>query len=550
MAPVPRPAATLVVLRDAEAGGLEVLLMRRARSGDAFSNAWVFPGGQVDAGDRHAHRYCEPLDDAQASRRLGLPHGGLDYYVAAIRECFEEAGILLATGPGADGAASRSSLAVNADSWRALLNRNELEWARLCEREGLHLRTGELHYFGHWITPLGSPKRYDTRFFLCRAPLDQHASHDGAELVELRWVTPAGALAASAEFRLVEVTQRILKDLARLSSVDAAIAWAVGQQEIPAMQPRMATGTKGRQPVMPDERAWAEIGRLDPTGTGTASCELVPGTAVRLSARVLRVMANNGSVMTGPGTNSYLVGGGAANAWAVIDPGPADERHVNALLAAAPGPIRWILATHTHKDHSPAVALLKAHTGATVYGRVADHALRRDASFVPDVILQHGHRLALPGASTLRAIHTPGHASNHFCFLLEEEKLLFTGDQIMQGSTVVIDPPDGSMAAYIASLRALLGEDLDWLAPGHGFLIADPSREIARVIEHRLRREAKVRAAMPAGEAQSEDELLARVYADVPLALHGVARRSLLAHLYKLREEGSARESGGLWRAI
>ncbi len=301
---------------------------------------------------------------------------------------------------------------------------------------------------------------------------------------------------------------------------------------------------------MPDEWPWAEVGRLDPAGAGTASCELIPGAAVRLSERVIRVMANNGSVMTGPGTNSYLVGGGASNEWAAIDPGPADERHVNALLAAAPGAVRWILATHTHKDHSPAVAMLKSHTGGTVYGRVADHAQRQDARFAPDIVLNDGDRLALPGECTLRAIHTPGHASNHFCFLLEEEQLLFTGDQIMQGSTVVIDPPDGDMAAYIESLRALLNEDLEWLAPGHGFLIAEPAKAITHVIEHRLRREAKVLAALRPGATLEEDELLARVYDDVPLALHGVARRSLLAHLYKLRNEGRARASNGLWCAV
>ena len=298
---------------------------------------------------------------------------------------------------------------------------------------------------------------------------------------------------------------------------------------------------------MPHEWAWAEIGRLDPGGQCTVSCELTAGVAVALSERVIRVTANNGNLMTGPGTNSYLVGGGATNEWAVIDPGPYDEQHVGALLAAAPGPIRWILATHTHKDHSPAVALLKARTGARVYGRVADHTHWQDATFVPDQVLSDGQRITLPGPCTLRAIHTPGHASNHFCYLLEEEKLLFTGDQVMQSSTVVIDPPDGNMAAYLRSLSALLSEDLEWLAPGHGFLMAEPARAINHIIAHRQRREAKVLGVLRSQESIGEVELLARVYDDVAAPLHSAARRSLLAHLFKLRDEGVASESNGLW---
>ena len=144
---------------------------------------------------------------------------------------------------------------------------------------------------------------------------------------------------------------------------------------------------------------------------------------------MIRVTANNGSMMTGPGTNTYLLGGGAANEWAVIDPGPPDDAHFDAVLAAAPGPIRWIFATHTHKDHSPLAMPLKDRTGAMVHGRVADHPEWQDTGFAPDVALEGGERFELPGpngeTTTLRAIRTPGHASNHICYLLEEEKVLF-----------------------------------------------------------------------------------------------------------------------------
>jgi glyoxylase-like metal-dependent hydrolase (beta-lactamase superfamily II) len=319
---------------------------------------------------------------------------------------------------------------------------------------------------------------------------------------------------------------------------------------VPRIFPRFGRGAKGSRPVMPDEHAWAEIGRLDSTGHGEACYDIQPGVPVQLSPRLIRVTANNGSVMTGPGTNSYLIAG-ADNQWAVIDPGPADPAHLQALLRAAPGPIRWIFATHTHLDHSPGAAPLKAQTGATVLGRLPAFPEWQDDSFVPDQTLQGGERLEL-GGSTLCVVHTPGHASNHLCYLLEEEKMLFTGDHVMQSSTVVINPPDGDMAAYIASLQALsreLGDALEWLAPGHGFLMEKPKRAFDAIVQHRLKREAKVLAALRELGAAEPELLLKRVYDDVPERLHGVAMRSLNAHLIKLRADGAATQAGERWSA-
>jgi glyoxylase-like metal-dependent hydrolase (beta-lactamase superfamily II) len=324
--------------------------------------------------------------------------------------------------------------------------------------------------------------------------------------------------------------------------VDAVVEWAAREREVRVTMPHVGVGSQGLRPVLPDEPAWAELGRIDPEGRGIGSYEINPGKPVRLSPRVIRVTANNGSMMTGPGTNTYLVGGGAENEWAVIDPGPLDGEHVDAILAAAPGPIRWIFATHTHTDHSPATALLKARTGAHVHGLLPKHREWQDASFAPETLLLGGERIALPGGTTLRAIHTPGHASNHLCYLLEEERLLFTGDHVMQASTVVINPPDGDMAAYLGSLRGLLAEELEWLAPGHGFLMAEPRRAIEWIIDHRLKREAKVVAALRAQPAAGAEALLAIVYSDVPARLHRRALRSLQAHLFKLRCAGVAPE--------
>jgi glyoxylase-like metal-dependent hydrolase (beta-lactamase superfamily II) len=239
----------------------------------------------------------------------------------------------------------------------------------------------------------------------------------------------------------------------------------------------------------------------------------------------------------------------------VIDPGPADPVHVEAVLAAAPGPIRWIFATHTHLDHSPATRLLQQRCGARVFGRVADHPEWQDGSFVPEQALIGGESVVLAGdtadeaasRSTLRVIHTPGHASNHLCYLLEEEELLFTGDHVMQSSTVVINPPDGDMAAYLQALRALMQLELTWIAPGHGFLMDRPRRAMQAIVEHRLRREAKVREALAACGPADELALLQRVYADVPPRLHAMALRSLTAHLLKLEADGLCRQTPAGW---
>ena len=545
-----RPAATLVVVRDG-AAGIEVLLSRRTQSNDQFSGAWVFPGGIVDVGDRAAHAHCVGLDDATASAQLGLESGGLDYYVAAVRECFEESGLLLAVDETGALVELDHGRGETLGPWRGPLHRGERTLSAFCNEFGLRLAADRLVYLSHWLTPFARPKRFDTRFFIAALPPTQTAAFDGTEMVEQLWLAPAEALARSAEMKLMTPTQKTLELVARYASVNELLAWARAPRSVPLTMPRVAQGSQGMRPVLPDEHAWAELGRLDPAGHGHGSYEIQPGVAVRLSPRLIRVSANNGSMMTGPGTNTYLVGGGAANEWAVIDPGPLDERHVAAILEAAPGPIRWIFVTHTHNDHSPATVPLQARTGAQVFGRVASHPEWQDASFAPHTHLAGGERFELPGpdgqASTLVAVHTPGHASNHLCYLLEEEKMLFTGDHVMQSSTVVINPPDGDMAAYLRSLHELLEHDLEWLAPGHGFLMAQPKQAMQAIVAHRLKREAKVVAAMQALGPAGIEALLEKVYDDVPPRLHKMAMRSLTAHLFKLRDDGAAAEREGLW---
>lgn len=272
-----------------------------------------------------------------------------------------------------------------------------------------------------------------------------------------------------------------------------------------------------------------------------------PGIAVRLSTRVRRVTARNPGAMTGAGTNTYLVA--TVDGCAVIDPGPADDAHIQAILDGAPGPIRQILVTHTHQDHSPGAVPLKSATGALLLGRTTAHRRWQDPTFSPDRELRHDDRVPISPGTTLRVIHTPGHASNHLCFLLEAESMLFTGDHIIQGSTVVIDPPDGEMAAYIGSLESLLREPLGCLAPGHGTLIPQPHAAIRALIQHRLRREAKVLARLPRQQPADLPTLVRSVYDDVPPQLHPLAERSLLAHLIKLESEARALRVAETWMA-
>jgi glyoxylase-like metal-dependent hydrolase (beta-lactamase superfamily II)/8-oxo-dGTP pyrophosphatase MutT (NUDIX family) len=474
-----------------------------------------------------------------------LTHGGIDYFVAALRECFEEAGLLYATD--VQGRLLQGAEADALAHWRAPLQRGERSLAALCQEHRLSLPLDRFAYLSHWVTPVGRAKRFDTRFFLAVAPPGQTALHDDGELVEQRWLRPAHALAEGTALRLMTPTLKTLETLAAFSDTTALMAWARSPRDIVRWEPRLGTDATGMRPVTPDEPAWVELGRLDPQGRGHVACAIQPGAPVRLSAHVIRVTAANPGVMTGPGTNSYLVGGGPRNEWAVIDPGPADDRHLAALMAAAPGPIRWIFATHTHLDHSPACALLRAATGAPVLGRVADHASAQDPSFLPDELLGGGERMALDDGVSLRVVHTPGHASNHLCYLLEDEKTLFTGDHVMQRSTVVINPPDGDMAAYLVSLQSLCRLELDWLAPGHGFLMDQPHRVFEALIAHRLRREAKVLATLQAWPDVAPERLLPLVYDDVPERMHPIALRSLHAHLRKLRDEGQAIEQQERW---
>lgn len=544
----PRPAATLILTRDSPAG-VEVYLMQRTHRAVFLPGFFVFPGGSVDAMDSSEamRALCGGIDDEEVSHRLGVEQGGLAYLVAAVRESFEEAGLLLARDRHGDYVEiARPGDVAHYTQLRERLATGQLSLVDVLHSRGLSAALDSLAYFSRWVTPVGPPRRFDTRFFVTVAPERQLSTPDGQEMIDQLWITPAAALKRSrgGELPLSSPTLRTLKELAAFETTAALMTQMRRPRQVRPMLPRLASGRDGQKFFYQGDAPYAEIGKVDPRGSGTAAYEILPGSTVRLSNSVLRLTAPNPGVMTGPGTNTYLVGNHEV---AVIDPGPADTGHVQAIVAAAPGPIRWILTTHTHKDHSPAARLLQSRTGARVLGMAAPECPGQDRDFRPDRQPRHGERLRVDGA-TLKMIHTPGHASNHLCFLLEEEKLLFSGDHIMQGSTVVINPPDGDMGAYVASMKALHEEEIDYIAPAHGFLMDRPYQVLDRLITHRMAREGKVIAAL--GELGSCDEnaLVASVYAEVPAALHAPAKRSLLAHLLKLVQENIVTCHDGRWR--
>ena len=274
------------------------------------------------------------------------------------------------------------------------------------------------------------------------------------------------------------------------------------------------------------------------------TAELTPGVADQISSGVLRLLAPNAGMMTGPGTNTYLIGNSEV---AVLDPGPASTEHIAAIQRVAPGPIKWILVTHTHPDHSPAAARLAAATGAELLGQPPPDGRTQDKTFAPDRILRNGDVLET-GEFRILAVHTPGHASNHICYRHEALRWLFTGDHIMSGSTVVIDPPDGDMGHYIESLEKLKTLNLAALAPGHGPLIENPDEVVAWLINHRMKREAKVVAALENHANLSVRDLTPFVYDEVDKKLYHLAERSLLAHLLKLEREELACKENDKWQ--
>ena len=280
------------------------------------------------------------------------------------------------------------------------------------------------------------------------------------------------------------------------------------------------------------------------------------GEPTPVSAMITRVLAPNPGPFTFRGTGTYIVGRGGEVA--LIDPGPADGAHIEALKRALAGRrLTHILITHTDNDHSPAAAPLKAWSGAKTYGfgphgSGQDGALKLeeggDRDFVPDIRIKDGDTITGDGFS-FDCVFTPGHTSNHMCFALREEAALFTGDHVMGWSTTVVTPPDGNMAQYMASLRKLLARNDQILWPTHGGPVLSPQPFLAAYLAHRLEREAQILSALEQGR-DTIAKMVAEIYAAVDRSLHPAAARSVEAHLIQLEAEGRVRRQGQQYQLI
>jgi recombination protein RecT len=525
----PRPAATILLLRDST-DGIEVLMTRRSMHASFAPGAFVFPGGAVDTSDEQwiggvARRQTQ--SDAQTT-----------HAITAIRETFEEVGVLLARR--ADG-----SMAKQADV--EALDRSLPLFAQ-CKERGLTLAADCAFPFAHWITDRHLPRRFDVQFFVARMPQGQTPKSDCLEQFEAVWVHPANALAQhiAGAFEMIFPTVRTLERLLTFKSVDMLLA-ACGSEQ-PAWTSCPRGGLRGGAVVhqMEHDPAFDELALVCPDGQVLHSLDWQSPAPVPLLRNVQRLTASNGGIMTGPGTNSYIVGT-VDTGFAVIDPGPNDGVHLRRLFDATGGDIRMIICTHSHEDHAPGARPLQAMCSSAppVLGLPSGPDARHGTHFVPDRTLTDGEVLTVSGNGTthrLSVVATPGHAANHVCLVLLEDGILFSGDHILSGSTTVIDPPDGNMTAYLESLDVLdtvCGRyDVEHILPAHGYARGNAREKIEGLKAHRLRREAKIAATVKAVPNGNVSDWVAQAYDDVPAALWPAATRSLLAHLERLKETG------------
>ena len=518
-----RPAATVLLLRDSSQG-LQVLMTRRSLTASFAPGAYVFPGGGIDPTDAQSH--------AQARRRPRQSDLHLTQAIAAIRESFEELGVLLARH--ADG-----SLASAADI--AALDRQQA-FAPQCAKRQLLLAADEVFVLAHWSTDRDLPRRFDVPFLVARMPPDQTPVADESEQFEPVWVRPEEALSRheAGEFFIVFPTIRTLERLQAYKLVPEVLeAGAVTDEPLWTSCPRAGWLAGKEARYMEHEAPFGELALTCPDGQIVHTLDWQTEQPVALLKNVQRLTAPNPGVMTGPGTNSYLVGD-PHSGYIVIDPGPADLPHLEKIWRAAAGQIRMIVCTHSHADHSPGARPLQAlcEVRPPILGLPSAATANASSQFTPDRALAHGEQLKL-SQHTLQVLHTPGHAANHLCLVLIEDGLLFSGDHVLNGSTTIVNPPDGNMTDYLDSLDLLAKAceqlHIEFILPAHGYVLGFAPLAIQQLKAHRLKREAKVVLAMQALPHGTLQDWVAHAYADVPPRLWPVAARSLQAHVERIQ---------------
>lgn len=492
---VPRDAATVVVARPKPDGGYDVLMTRRPETMAFMGGTYVFPGGALDDADQAPEMArVSNLQRDEATRRLGEelePERALGLFCCALRELYEEAGLLLALSGErpVDPAKVRNVYAAH----HAEVGHDPGTFAAFLAKEGLILSTDLLVPHGRLITPEQAPIRFDARFFVAPMPEGQAVVPHPTEVHEWLWISPVEAL-ERARAKTLDVpipTQAVLQGLSETPDYDQLL--------------------QGRH-----ERRVVEAEQLSPL--------------------VTVVRAPNPGLMSGAGTNTYIVGTGDV---AVIDPAVPDPVYIERVAREAGnrGRVACVLITHSHFDHIGGVVALTEQIPVEV-GAFTDMG---EPSFVTRK-LADGDAIEFGGA-TLRAYHAPGHASDHLCFLLEQDGSLFAGDVVAGFGTVVISPPDGSLRDYMSTLERLRTLEVKRIYPGHGPVISDGVAKLTEYIDHRRDRERQVIEAMQAGDTETST-MVKRIYKDYPEAVHPVAERSVLAHLEVLEADGRVERVG------
>ncbi len=548
------PAATLMLLRDG-AAGTEVLISQRTAKTSFVPSMYVFPGGRVDADEaewaQHWTAHC-PAAWPALTRQQAL---------AAVRECFEEMGLLLAC----DAQGQAIAPAVLAG-----LQRQQPLWPQLAAL-GLRPQLEALAWVCDRLPPASFKRPFHTAFFMALAPQGQSVAPDMQEQINAVWLPlHKDDWQDRQRYPMIAPTEDALHSLQAQQHGGAAAMLAQAHAAplpAPFYWAREATQQGDLLRLTPEHIAYAEVEMRSPDGSTVIALDWQYSQPVALNAVVQRLTCANASHMTGPGTNTYLLGR-PEQGFIVIDAGPRHKAHMRHILQATGGRIHALICTHSHPDHSPGAELLQRFyrsKGQTLplLGMASLPTAPAHSIFKPSHPVGHGSVLELPAAAgqpalRLRCIHTPGHAANHLCLLLEGWGILFSGDQLLSGSTTVIAPPDGDMQAYMDSL-----DDLDavfaehrvhYILPAHGHVLGgwattDPElpqpagagaqRITAYYRAHRLKREAKIIAAMQQtgirdNSASSRATLLPLAYDDAPPALWPVAEGSLAAHIDRI----------------